>query len=146
MVAASAYAGPESVDQAIEFCEHLVTAAQDALPLLLLAHLEAMRERFDVAGTALTRSRAFVEERGGAPSSDWVGAAAAVEMLAGHAHAAETILADACMKLGERGDRAWLATLEAALAEAIFEQGRVDEALEHALRAREHAAPDDLTA
>ena len=147
MLAAAAYAGPDPVEEAIGYCEALL--ARHPSPetgLVLLAHLEAMRCRFDDARRALTRSREFVEERGGVSSSDWVGASAAVEMLADRPASAESILREECTRLEERGDRAWLATLEAALAESLYEQDRFDDALEHAQRARVLAPDDDLSA
>ncbi len=67
-------------------------------------------------------------------------------MLDGRAAAAEEILREGCAGLETRGDKAWLATLEAALADALCHQDRFREAVEHAERARLLAPADDVTA
>ena len=151
MLAADAYYGPRPVAEAIARCEELlVTAGPDAEAdvLLWLAGLEAMRGDFDAAHAQVRRSRALLAELGFGAGliRDWPLVAAEIELLADAPEAAEEVLRDACVQLESAGDVAWLATLTAVLAEALYAQGRFDEALALSAAAMERAVAGDLYA
>jgi tetratricopeptide (TPR) repeat protein len=67
-------------------------------------------------------------------------------MWAGDPEAAEVELRSNCEMLLERGERAWFCSLACLLAEALYQQGRDDEALEWLERSRETAPTEDLEA
>ena len=69
-----------------------------------------------------------------------------IELLAGDAAAAERVLRDLCHELERTRDFSHLASRASDLAEAIFLQGRFDEAHEWTRVAEFHAADDDLDA
>jgi tetratricopeptide (TPR) repeat protein len=68
-----------------------------------------------------------------------------VEMLAGRPEAAERRLRAAYDNLAAMGERALLATTAALLAQAVYAQGRLEEAEELCLTSERHADPDDLS-
>ena len=72
--------------------------------------------------------------------------AADVEMLAGDYGAAERLLVESCGKLEEWGEQAHLATQASQLGEALFAQGRQEEALRWADLAAARGASDDASA
>ena len=69
-----------------------------------------------------------------------------IERLAGDYAAAEAALLESCTELEPLGEVAGLSTLAAELAEAIYAQGRYDEAEAWTRTSEELAAIDDLSA
>lgn len=136
LLGTAAYSGPLHRDLAIDRCRALLNDAEtpvwQSFVLPFLAVLEAMQGRFEIARDhleeALVRRREFADE--GSIRTSWASLAAAVELLAGDLARAEAILAESCAALRGAGDAVWLATNTAALAEAVFRQGRFEEALE----------------
>jgi ATP/maltotriose-dependent transcriptional regulator MalT len=129
--------------------DHLDKAAGDrrteAILRCMLAHLLAMRGRFGEAREQYRTSRAMLEELG------WRFHAAltsidsgAVELLAGDPAAAEAELRGDLEVLRDMGERDYLPTTAAMLAEALYRQERDEEAETLAGEAREIAAPDDV--
>jgi ATP/maltotriose-dependent transcriptional regulator MalT len=102
--------------------------APDAEMLRSLAGLHAMEGRFDLARSLLADSDHIFEELGQTLNSAISQAAAIVELLAGDPAAAERSLRSGYEALEEMGERAYLSTTAAYLAQAIFAQGRHVEA------------------
>ena len=78
---------------------------------------------------------------------DWGGTAgngATVHLLAGDPKAAEDLIREALEALQEMGETGYTSTLEAQLAEALYIQGRYDEAYEATKLSERAAARDDL--
>jgi tetratricopeptide (TPR) repeat protein len=73
-----------------------------------------------------------------AMGSEWI------ETAAGDYAAAERALREGIEILDRAGEKGYLSTAAGDLADAIFKQGRVDEAEEYVALAREAAAPDDV--
>jgi tetratricopeptide (TPR) repeat protein len=110
-----------------------------------LSHLMAMQGRFEEARDHYRRGRAMLEELGlrfhaALTSID----SGAVEMLAGDPVAAEAELRTDLEVLREMGERDYMPTTAALLAEALYRQGRHDEALELTQECEALAAPDDV--
>jgi len=70
--------------------------------------------------------------------------AGAVELWAGHPAAAEELLRGGLEALEAMGETAYFSTAAAFLAEAVYRQGRFDEALELTAISESAAAPDDV--
>jgi class 3 adenylate cyclase/tetratricopeptide (TPR) repeat protein len=107
-----------------------------------LARLQSMRGDFEGARDALRRSTALVE--GGSDvtvHSHIAMAAGMIELLADDPVAAERVLGPSCERLEAMGELGYLASAVPPLLEALYRQGRLDEAL--ALSERWRA--DDLT-
>jgi ATP/maltotriose-dependent transcriptional regulator MalT len=111
-----------------------------------LAHLEAMRGNFERARDLYRHSRASLEELGwklhAASTSISSGP---IELLAGDPQAAEMELRKDYEALERMGDRYYRSTLAGLLAEALFDQGRYDEADTFTAISKELAAPDDVS-
>jgi tetratricopeptide (TPR) repeat protein len=146
-----AWRGPLHTASALERCEALLDDAEtpvwQSFVLPFIAVLEAMQGRFEVArghlDEALVRRREFADE--GTVRTSWANFAGEVELLAGELGRAEVILAESCAALRDAGDAAWLATNTASLAEAVYRQGRFEEALELSAFALATAPPGHLT-
>jgi class 3 adenylate cyclase/tetratricopeptide (TPR) repeat protein len=150
MLANSVMYGPTPVDDAITYCEGVLSrAAEDrksvAITEAALAHLEAMRGNFEVARTRYRRSRALLEEFG------WLVEAALtsldsgpIEMLAGDLEAAERELRKDYQKLEQMGERNTISTLAGLLAEVLYRQGSYRESAEFVATCRNLASPDDV--
>jgi tetratricopeptide (TPR) repeat protein len=107
-----------------------------------LARLQSMRGDFEGARDALRRSTALVE--GGSDvtvHSHIAMAAGMIELLADDPVAAERVLGPSCERLEAMGELGYLASAVPPLLEALYRQGRLDEALALAERWR----ADDLT-
>jgi tetratricopeptide (TPR) repeat protein len=109
-----------------------------------LAGLHAMRGQFSRARELLATSDAVFGELGLTLNSAVSHHAAAVELLAEDAPAAERSLRRGYENLEAMGDRALLSTTAAFLARAVLAQGRAAEADELARLSAEMAADDDL--
>ena len=142
--------GPTHANDAIVICEGLIARAAgdrkvEAISLRTLAHMHAMRGQFDAARDEYRRARAMLEELG------WTFIAALgsivsgpVEMLAGDAAAAEAELRRDYETLERLGDRNYITTVAAYLAEALYRQGRYEPCNDFTAFTAEVASPDDL--
>ena len=104
-----------------------------------------MQGEFEVARAGYRRARRTLEELG------WTNQAALtsldsgpIELLAGDPAAAEAELRRDYETLDRLGERNYISTVAAVLAEAVYEQGRLDEADRFATVSAEVAAPDDV--
>jgi len=149
LYAMAALHGPTPVPEAIDRCRSVVEDVAgdrraDGLVTSVVGWLEAMRGDFEEARTLAERGRAILLDLGSgvrAPSLF----SSQIEMLAGDPAAAEADLRrdfDALTALGETYLRS---TVACDLAQAVYAQGRYDEALELSRLAEELAAPDDVT-
>jgi class 3 adenylate cyclase len=152
MLANVLLSGPSPVEQATRGCYELlaeaVTPGWRSFVLPRVARLEAMRGRFGTARERLEEAQ-IGRRQWREPATlamDWAHHAAAVESLADDPAAAENVLLEACGTLREIGDRAWLAIHLGALANAVVDQGRLDEGLAFAKEASTLALPDDQLA
>jgi class 3 adenylate cyclase/tetratricopeptide (TPR) repeat protein len=150
-LATCALYGPRPVAEAIAVCEELLEQTKndrkgEAVTLRALAHLEAMRGDFDRARELYRRSRASLEELGwklhAASTSTSSGP---IELLAGDPVAAERELRKDDEALERMGDRYYRSTLAGLLAEALYRQGRYDEAKDLTVQSEEMSAPDDVS-
>ena len=149
-VAMCAFLGQTPAPLAFERCEVLLAQAEgdrksEALILAVLAHLEAMQGNFDHARELYGRSRSTLDELGvkllaalTSINSGWV------EMIAGDPVAAERELRGDYETLEAMGERNYISTTAAFLSEALYRQGRYEEAEAMTRVSQEIAAPDDL--
>jgi class 3 adenylate cyclase/tetratricopeptide (TPR) repeat protein len=150
MLAVSVLYGPTAVDEAITYCEGVLSrAAEDrksvAITEAALAHLEAMRGNFEVARTRYRRSRALLEEFGWRVEAALTSLdSAPVEMLAGDLEAAERELRKDYRTLQEMGERNYISTTAGLLAEGLYRQGRYPDSAEFVAVCRDLASPDDV--
>ena len=143
--------GPTPVTEALVLCQQLHTKAAgdrrtEGLLLYALSHLEAMQGQFDRARDLYRKSRAILEEFGWNFHASLTSITSGqVEMLAGDPRAAEAELRHDFEKLEQMGERDYLPTIAAYLSEALYRQGRFDEALKFTRISEEHAAADDVS-
>ena len=142
--------GPMPVPEAIQLCEEIIARSggdqkAEAVTLRSLAHLHAKSGEFDTARDEYRRARRTLEELG------WKFHAALtsinsgpIEMLAGDPVAAEAELRHDYEALDRLGDRNFISTVAAYLAEALCQQGRFDDASTMASFSAGVAAPDDV--
>lgn len=149
-IAAALYWGPAPIDDAARRCELLLSDERLDLPgaaylRAFLGGLVAQRHEFERARELTRSSRATLEELGmhAAAQTYCMPVLADIEMLAGDASAAETILSDLCDRLVKAGDFSHLASRAGDLAEALLQLARVEEADDWTRVAERHAAPDD---
>ena len=144
--------GPTPVPEGIARLEELLSEDgpgrwATANALTWLGRLEAMQANFDVAREHIDRAKFAYRDINQGSVVDFCGRAlAAVELAAGFPEAAEQALREACELLQEQGRSAVLATRAAELANALYEQGRHDEAADWVSSARDAAGEDDLDA
>ena len=129
------WGGPTPVDEAIERCRSVLdkTAGDrkaTSTALFTMGKLEAMRGRFDEARKLIASSKSTLNEIAlpiwmAGPLTQMAGW---VEILAGDPAAAESILRPGVEALREIGELAWMSTVAAILAEAVYSQRRDDEA------------------
>jgi len=152
-IAAALYHGPVAAPKAIRRCRELVgrvgaDRVGEAGVLVFLGGLVAMRGQFTQARELLSSARTTYEELH--VTGVLVGVCdsirAKAEMLAGKYEAAETILRATCELYDELGEHSHFATQAGALAEALYSQGRLEDASELCRRCAERAASDDLSA
>jgi tetratricopeptide (TPR) repeat protein len=148
--AAAAVFGPMPVPEAIDLCQELHEQVRSS-PVVLasvlhaLSSLHAMKGDFEEARRLLDAGDEILGELGGlhaAVSQE----EALVEMLAGQPQAAEERLRTGYERLEKMGEKALLATTAAMLAQAVYAQGRHDEAEELCRASEEAAAANDLSA
>jgi predicted ATPase/class 3 adenylate cyclase len=151
-VASSAFYGPTPVEQAIRRCEAIRNEVRGdrraaAATRYPLAGLYAMIGRFDAARELLDLASRALEDLGFVTlNSSLAQYDGLVELLAGDLARAEERLRFGLGRLEEMGERAFVSTLAALLAEVLYRRGRHDEAARFVDRSVEAAAPDDLEA
>ena len=118
----------------------------EAVILNHLAGLYAMQDRVAEARELLARGMAAFEELGVTMTSSVTHPASFVAMLAGDAATAEAHLRRDYEGLEAMGEKGYLATTAAFLAQAIAAQGRLEEAERFIEVSREAAGEDDLSA
>jgi predicted ATPase/class 3 adenylate cyclase len=150
-LALSALMGPTPVDEAVARCRRLVTEAGgdrlvEANVARYLAVLEAMRGNFAEAGALVAAARATYEDLGMhfTAGSSIALAYGAIGLLAADYGAAGIQLRAGLDALEEMGDRGYLSSVAAFLAQAVYGEGQLDEADHLARLALASAAPDDL--
>jgi DNA-binding SARP family transcriptional activator/tetratricopeptide (TPR) repeat protein len=147
--ASAAAFGPTPVSEGIRICTAIreqVHASQvaEAVALRPLGLLHALNGDFEEARRLTGRANAILDELGRMHSAVHHHEPM-VEMLAGRPEAAERRLRAAYDNLAAMGERALLATTAALLAQAVYAQGRLEEAEELCLTSERHADPDDLS-
>jgi DNA-binding SARP family transcriptional activator len=148
--AAAAVFGPTPVPDAIDLCEHLREQVRSS-PVVLasvlhaIAPLRAMKGELEEARRLVDAGDEILGELGGLHAAISQ-QEALVEMLAGRPWAAEARLRTGYDRLKEMGEKALLATTAAMLAQAVYAQGRPDEAEELCRLSKGAAAPNDLSA
>jgi tetratricopeptide (TPR) repeat protein len=151
-VASSAFIGPTPVGEAIRRCEAIREQVRDdrrstAATLYPLAGLYAMIGRFDAARESLNLACRTLEDLGFITvASSCTLFDGFVEILSGDLVRAEERLKVGLRRLEEMGEKAFVSSLAALLAEVLYRQGRLDEAKRFVDRSEETAAPDDLAA
>jgi class 3 adenylate cyclase/tetratricopeptide (TPR) repeat protein len=142
--------GPSPVQDALRRCEDILGAARgdpalEAISLASIGHLQAMVGRFDEARASYRHSRAIGEEFG---LASWLAAlplySGPIELLAGEPAAAERELRAGYDALIEMGDLGRLSTVAAFLAEAVYVQGRAEEAEYFSGVCEGATTPDDV--
>jgi class 3 adenylate cyclase/tetratricopeptide (TPR) repeat protein len=146
--ARAALRGPTPVATAIEHCEAVRRLGDRPLVAIVsgeLAQLEAMRGRFDEARALAAEGQRILRDLGralalGALQAD----AGAVELLGGDAPAAARCLRSACDTMEAIGEKGYLSTFAALLAEALFAQGDDEEASRYTRLSEETALAEDV--
>jgi tetratricopeptide (TPR) repeat protein len=150
-LAVAYYFGPTPIDQVEARLEQILAEARakelrshEGIMLGFLGGVEGLRGRFDEARDLFRRSRAILTDIG---LQTWVAGQTQVsghiEILAGDYAAAERELrfgSDELERMGETGIRSLNVAM---LAEALYEQGRDDEAEHYVDESRHTAAADD---
>jgi class 3 adenylate cyclase/tetratricopeptide (TPR) repeat protein len=143
--------GPTPVSEAVRRIREIGEAAHgdrlvEAGVARYLAPLEARRRRFDEARLLVARARVTYEELGMELHARAANALAygEIELLAGDYEAAERELRAGATALERMGERGYLSSVSAYLAETVYRLGRLDEAEELARRSLERASEDDL--
>ncbi|MDQ3894110.1 MAG: AAA family ATPase [Actinomycetota bacterium] len=127
--------GPRHACEAIQLCQAVL---RDDPPLRVaasasrsLAVLTAMRGEFDEARGYVERDHEILEHLGLAPTAAGMRTLhASVELLAGRPSEAERILRPAMEALSDVADTWFIGGVAAVLAQALYAQGRYDEAWE----------------
>jgi len=143
---------PVPADVAIGRAERLLGAAArdpwaEARILEGLAPLYGYAGRFADARPAIARARSVY--RRSAARSDWARSAipaGIIEQTAGDPAAAERHLREGYEAFRAMGEQGYLSTIAGMLAEAVYAQGRLDEAQRLTEEAQAAAAPDDIDA
>ena len=142
--------GPLPVGEALARCTALLVRAEgdrraEALIERALAHLRAMEGDFTTARTIYLRVRRTLEELGWNFDSALVSLdSGPIELMAGDPGAAEAELRRDYETLDRMGERNYISTTAAYLAEALYQLDRDDEASEFATFSETVAAPDDV--
>ncbi len=136
-VCAVMHRGPMPVDEALGRLEEIGSRAEihrrlEVAVLLTRARLEAMQGRYDAARDGASRAKALADEYGfhGLLDSHARPTAGEVELLAGDPIAAEHELRAACEGTERIGELGFLASITPFLFDALYVQGRDEEALE----------------
>jgi class 3 adenylate cyclase/tetratricopeptide (TPR) repeat protein len=144
------YYGPTPVKDALRRLDEIRTGASrdhvlEAGILTLEGGLLAMVGRFEEARDVHEASQELLLDLGQRTRlASWSAQRGEVELLAGEPAAAENALREGCDVLDEMGETGTFSTLAALLAEAVYRQGRLDEAEGISRRSEEATAPDDI--
>lgn len=148
---AAAADAPRQADAAIARAEQLLKAVPGEpwaetkiLPPLSL--LYAYAGRFADARDSFARGRSMVADQGTKFLGAELGRGGQIELIAGSPVAAERYLRQDYEVLQAMGERGILSTIAGVLAEAVYRQGRFDEAQQLTEEAQALAAGDDLDA
>jgi class 3 adenylate cyclase/tetratricopeptide (TPR) repeat protein len=144
-LAAALVYGATPVDEAIPLAEQALAEFPEERPgEVLLAMLYAFAGRFAQAREVIQRQRGRLLELGQrmqyarhSMHVGWIG------MLAGRPEQAEQELREGAELLDAGGERSWLSTVAAVLAEVLYRLGRDEEAEEWTLRCEQAASPED---
>ncbi len=145
-----ALSGPLPAQAGIRRCEELVQISEgdrrsQAVTLAALAHLRAMVGDFEPAREDYRRGRATLEELGLRFDAALISIdSGPVELLAGDPVAAEAELRKDHEALDAMGERNYISSIAGLLAEALYRQGRFDDAATSAAFSEEVAAPSDV--
>ena len=144
----AAMLGPTPVDEAIARCEGFAEVLAPSPAVVVwainsLAVLHAMKGSFERAARLVEDATATLDRLGTLRSSV-SHHEAHVELLAGRPDRAEVPLSAGVRRLTAMSDKALLATTAAMLAQAVYAQGRLDEAADACRLAAEAAATDDI--
>ena len=152
-IASALYNGPTPVVRAIARCEELLI---DEVPDrvgranvdVFLGGLRAQLGDFDDARNLVASATKTYDDLGQRAAAAIYARAilGEVELLAGEVDAAEQIFRALCTELDEMHAYSNLASTAGCLAEALFAQGRLDDADEATRIAEKHSAIDDLDA
>ncbi|HEX6491695.1 MAG TPA: adenylate/guanylate cyclase domain-containing protein [Gaiellaceae bacterium] len=136
----------EGLVQADEIIERAVGHPQlEAVATVVRGRLKGMRGDLDGGRADLRTGRTRLREIG--QLQNWAGTAmmdADLELLAGNAEAAETVLRESYDFMGKTTETGFLATITGYLATAALELGRDDEALALAEEVERITQPDDF--
>jgi class 3 adenylate cyclase/tetratricopeptide (TPR) repeat protein len=145
------WAGPTPADEALERCRSVIERARGdkkaiATALFVQAELEAGLGNFDEALELIARSKALLEELAltvwiAGPLTQFAGW---IDLWRGDPEAAERQLRWGHEQLSEIKEMAWLPTVDGILAEALYAQGRTDEAEQLATTIAESAGSEDV--
>ncbi|MDP8932164.1 MAG: AAA family ATPase [Actinomycetota bacterium] len=145
------WAGPTPADRGLRRCEEVLQRANGdrkvrSSALFIRGGLEALLGRYEDARASIGQARALLRE---IALTVWEAGpltqnAGWVELLADDPVAAERELRWGFETLNEIGEYSWLSTAAALLAEALYAQGRYEEAEGYAETSRETAASDDV--
>jgi len=142
--------GPMPVEPALSRCRSILEQAHgnpfhESIAGVMVAGLEAMRGRFAEAQTRFEQSRTGFRELG---HTRWLAAlplwSGPAQLLAGAPHHAEAELRESYELLQAMGDRGLISPVAAFMAQALYEQGRYDEAEEFVDTSEACASRDDL--
>lgn len=143
--------GPTPVSEALVRLDGIVEEGRGdprvtASAFIVRASLVATQHQFEEARELVARGRAILEELGlrvraaMAPASHL----GQIEILAGDPGAGEAALRSGCDALERMGEKSFLSTLSAQLAEAIYAEGRYEEAEKLTEASEAAAASDDV--
>jgi tetratricopeptide (TPR) repeat protein len=143
--------GPTAVSEALPRLDQILEEGRGdprvtSLVTLARALLVAMRGDFEEARELIGRGQAILGETG-LKLQTAVGLAShvgQVEFLAGDSAAAEAALRSGCEALERMGEKAYLSTLAAMHAEALYAEARYEEAAVLTETSEATAAPDDV--
>jgi class 3 adenylate cyclase/tetratricopeptide (TPR) repeat protein len=144
------WGGPTPVEEGIRRCEAIRARADGdrkamATALFTQAKFEAMAGRLEDARPRIEEARSMLEDLA---LTVWLAGpltqmSAWVKLYSGDAEGAEEELRWSVETLQQIGELAWLPTVAAILAEAIYAQGRLEDAAEAVSVGQESASPDD---
>jgi tetratricopeptide (TPR) repeat protein len=149
-LALSAAFGPAPVPKAIQLCDQSIDRSGGDPKVRAHAYdarclLEAMRGWFDKARQTAAEARRLYEDLGlKVMGANLVQNSGFVEMLAGDPVAAEREYRWGYERLAEMGEKSFLSTVAVDLADALYVQGRLDEAERFTNVSEDAAAPDDV--
>ncbi len=150
-LAYSLYFGPTTVPDAIAALEPMAAEVEgypvaEATILSVLGALNAMLGRDDRADDLHRRGYALSEQLGALPAAEGALNWADTELLRGNPESAERLLRRAFETLDRARETAILASVAAALAESLHEQGRDDDAWLFCTVSQRAADTDDIEA